>query len=131
MLSNAIAAYGFADRLHQVALLGFSQGAIMALDAVASGRWRLGAVAALSGRYATLDACPISTPALVLHGLADPAIPPCESRYAARCLTGLGAAVELQLLPGLAHWISDEAATRAGDFLRRHLGLDAPLPGHS
>jgi hypothetical protein len=40
---------GFGDALGQVAFLGVSQGAIMALDAVASGRWTIGALASCAG----------------------------------------------------------------------------------
>jgi phospholipase/carboxylesterase len=39
----------FSDRLDQVPFVGVSQGAIVALAAVASGRWRIGPVVAFSG----------------------------------------------------------------------------------
>jgi len=45
-LADLIECHGFADRLRQVALVGFSQGAIMPLDALA-GRYRSGLIGAV------------------------------------------------------------------------------------
>ena len=121
MLRHAMAVAGLAGRADRVALVGFSQGAIMALDAVASGRWNLGAVVAISGRFATLDRPPVQTPVLVLHGDRDPAIPVSESEHALACLRGTGCPVSLTILPGMGHFVSAEAAALTGDFLRRTL----------
>lgn len=122
ILEETIAAHGLSGRPERVALVGFSQGAIMALDAVASGRWPVAAVVALSGRYATPDALPARTPALIVHGEADPAIPPSESLNADLCLRRIGCPVETHLLPGLGHHIGPESAALTRAFLRRHLG---------
>lgn len=51
-VTAAIAEAGLAGRPERIAFVGFSQGAIMALDALASGRWPLGAVVAFAGRLA-------------------------------------------------------------------------------
>jgi hypothetical protein len=49
-LSAIIHEHGLADRLDRVVLVGFSQGTIMALDALASGRWPMGKIVGFSGR---------------------------------------------------------------------------------
>lgn len=53
MLSDIIATHGFIDRPERIALVGFSQGSIMALDALASGRRPVAATVAFSGRLAS------------------------------------------------------------------------------
>lgn len=118
-ITTIIEQNGFADRLDHVALVGFSQGTIMALDAVASGRWPVGAVVGFSGRLASpLPLQPaVGTPLLLVHGSADPVIPPSESTKAAATLQPLGVRVETLILPGLPHTISAEGAARAGAFL--------------
>jgi phospholipase/carboxylesterase len=54
LIADIVEQEGFSNALVQVAFLGVSQGAIMALDAVASGRWKIGALASFAGccRYA-------------------------------------------------------------------------------
>jgi phospholipase/carboxylesterase len=118
-ISAIIEENGFADRLDRVALVGFSQGTIMALDAVASGRWPVGAVVGFSGRLASpLPLQPaMETPILLVHGSADPVIPSTESSKAAAALQALGVNVETLILPGLPHTISAEGAAQAGNFL--------------
>jgi phospholipase/carboxylesterase len=91
----------------------------MALDAVASGRWPVGAVVGFSGRLASpLPLQPaMETPILLVHGSADPVIPSTESSKAAAALQALGVNVETLILPGLPHTISAEGAAQAGNFL--------------
>ncbi len=119
MISSIIAGNGFIDKLDRVAFVGFSQGTIMALDAVASGRWPVGAVVGFSGRLASpLPLQPaLETPILLVHGSADPVIPSTESSRAAATLDAFGVKVETLTLPGLPHTISAEGAARAGSFL--------------
>ena len=119
VISSIIAENGFADKLDRVALVGFSQGTIMALDAVASGRWPVGAVVGFSGRLASpLPLQPaLKTPILLVHGSSDPVIPVTETSKAAAALQALGMKVEMLTLPGVPHTISPEGAARAGSFL--------------
>jgi phospholipase/carboxylesterase len=118
-ISAIIEQTGFSDRLNRVAFVGFSQGTIMALDAVASGRWPIGAVVGFSGRLASpLPLEPsLATPVLLVHGSADGVIPAAETTIAASVLKPLGMKVETVVLPGLSHTISAEGASRAGAFL--------------
>lgn len=120
-ISSIIEEKGFAGRLDRVAFVGFSQGTIMALDAVASGRWPVGAVVGFSGRLASpLPLAPsLATPILLVHGDADGVIPASETLTAASILEPLGVQVETVILPGLPHTISSDGAARAGAFLAK------------
>ena len=122
VLSATLAERGFAGRLDRVALFGFSQGAIMALDAIANGRWPVAAVVAASGRLAgAVEPSPASaaTAVLLLHGESDAAVPAEESRRAAPRLKAAGFAVEARFFPRLGHSISGEGVETAGTFLAR------------
>ncbi|HEY0274655.1 MAG TPA: prolyl oligopeptidase family serine peptidase [Paenirhodobacter sp.] len=125
LVSQIIADNGFEGRLDRVAFVGFSQGSIMALDALATGRWAIGAVLAYSGRLATpapLRAV-VATPALLIHGDADQAIPYEESESAAARLTAAGVHADLVIEPGHYHGISQQGALRGAAFLARSFGL--------
>lgn len=116
--------HGFAGRLDRVVLVGFSQGSIMALDAIASGRWPVGGVVAYSGRLASPQPLAPATVSRVLlvHGTADPVIPADQSIAAAKTLAGLGVAADLRLIEGLGHGINAGAAAVAGRFIAEVLG---------
>ena len=122
-ISAIIKENGFADRLERVVLVGFSQGTIMALDAVASGRWPVGAVVGFSGRLASpLPIAPaVKTPVLLVHGSADPVIPATETTRAAAALQTFGMNVETIIVPRLGHTISADSAARAGAFMAEAL----------
>jgi len=123
VVAAQLEAFGFAGRPERVALVGFSQGAIMALDALASGRRPLGATVALSGRFASPPpfAPKAGARALLIHGESDRVIPAEATRQATRRLRDLGVAVESHVLPGVGHAISPEAIALVGDFLKRIL----------
>lgn len=122
-ISALVEEHGFSGRLDRVVLVGFSQGTIMALDAVASGRWPVGAVVGFSGRLASpLPLQPATaTPILLVHGSSDAVIPASESSKAAATLHRLGLKVETLILPGLTHTVSAEGVARAGSFLAETL----------
>ena len=115
LIGGIIAENGFADRLDKVVFVGFSQGSIMALDALASGRWPIAGVVAFAGRLASPEPlAPGKTPLLLIHGEADPVISATESVSASVRLKALGVPTELLLLPGVGHTISPQGAARAG-----------------
>lgn len=124
VVSSVIEKHGFAGRLDRIAFFGFSQGAIMALDAVATGRWPVRAAVAASGRLATAPEAETEhlTKILVMHGENDPVIPAQETRLAAERLRAAGFEVEAKLYPGLGHVLSAEGVQTAGKFLARQLG---------
>ncbi|MBT9244572.1 prolyl oligopeptidase family serine peptidase [Gemmobacter fulvus] len=122
VLDRAITEQGFAGRLNRVALVGFSQGAIMALDAVMGGRWPVAGLACLSGRCVLPG--PVlapATPVMLSHGLEDPVIPAADAVRAADHLAGLGKPVDLHLWTGLGHWFDARVAEVTAGFLRRTL----------
>jgi phospholipase/carboxylesterase len=105
-------------------LVGFSQGAIMALEAVsAPGSSTIaGRVVALSGRYATLpDSPPAETTLFFMHGKADDVIHYGYTVEAARHLVGLGADVVADVIPFLGHAIDDEVMNLVVERLRTHI----------
>lgn len=91
-------------------LVGFSQGAIMSLEATQAADLAR-RVIGISGRFAQP---PRQAPAGVtfrfVHGESDPVIPARFSAEAADRLRSLGADASAQLVPGLAHGIDDRAA---------------------
>jgi phospholipase/carboxylesterase len=119
VISAIIDQNGFSQNLDHIAFIGFSQGTIMALDAVSSGRWPVGAVVGFSGRLASpLPLTPsTSTAVLLIHGAADPVIPASETTEAAAVLRQLGMEVETVIQPGMPHTISAQGALKAGEFL--------------
>lgn len=123
VIGEIIETHVFADKLDRVAFVGFSQGTIMALDALASGRWPVGAIVAFSGRLAS--PYPLSpgkaTPVLLVHGAADSVIPAAETVKATAILQGLGVDVESRILPGVDHTISAEGIELVGEFLAGRL----------
>lgn len=123
VIAAEMAAAGLTGRPERVALVGFSQGTIMALDALASNRWPVAGVVGFSGRFATPDAGAVTAPVLLVHGAQDPAIPVSESENARDCLTRAGCAVDLQVLRHLGHWVDERGAAMARDFLARLPGL--------
>ncbi len=124
ILSAKIDRFGLMGRMERVALVGFSQGAIMALDAMASGRWPVAAVVAFSGRLSSPAprAPAAGSRALLVHGEDDAVIPAEETRAAAAKLREGGVSVESQVLPGLGHTISKEGIAIAAEFLAKSLG---------
>lgn len=118
-LGDVIAAHGLVGQPKRIALVGFSQGSIMALDAFASGRWPVAAIVAFSGRLASPE--PLTpaegTRVLLIHGDADPVMPMSESIRASTALKALGVDAACRILPGVGHTISHEGASIAGSFL--------------
>ncbi len=126
LIGRIIAAHGFSDDLRGVALVGFSQGAMMALDALATGRWPVASVVAFSGRFASPLPCApsLQTPVLLVHGDADDVIDWRESREAEQTLRVLGVSARLHVLPGVDHCITPEGADLAASFLAPLLGAE-------
>lgn len=103
----------------KVIFVGFSQGSIMALDALVSGRYPLAAVVAFSGRLASVEPF-IPTHdvrALLIHGKVDQVIPWTESQIAEQKLKAIGVDVQLSLEEGTSHTISPAGAQTAARFI--------------
>jgi len=123
LIDGIVKREGFENDLGNVALVGVSQGAIMALDAVGSGRWKVGALVSFAGLL-PLPPAKVSgrhTPMLLMHGAADQTIPSAASLAAANQLKSAGYDVSVKVFAGVGHTISSNEAHEALQFLRRHL----------
>lgn len=127
-LRACIAEAGFENRLDQVVLVGFSQGSIMALDAVVSGQWPVAGIVAFSGRLASpAPYTPAQhVPIFLVHGDADPVMPVQEASKAAETLTRLGLTVTCDILPSVGHTLTAAGAVRALNFVQTILLPEAP-----
>lgn len=123
LMNDVVQREGFADAHDRIAFVGVSQGAIVALDAVASGRWEVGALVAFSGLHPPQPVSPAikRTPVLLVHGENDTTIPPMASRLAAAQLGTAGFKVELDIERGTGHTVSSTGAQKALSFLKTTL----------
>ncbi len=120
----------FAMSWERTALAGFSQGAIVALEAVQCEPRLAGRVLSFGGRHATPpDHAPVDTTLHILHGLEDPIEPHACIVDSARRLIVLGADVTADVLPGIGHELHpkliDQALQQLRTFLPRRLWREA------
>ncbi len=113
-----------------LALVGFSQGAMMALHV---GLRRAVAPAAIVGYSGLLvvpeDVAPeefaveikCRPPVLLVHGAGDDLIPVQALFHAAQGLAALGIPAEWHISPGVGHGIDSEGIRQGGEFLSRFL----------
>ena len=109
----------------ETALVGFSQGTMMALYAAPRRAAALAAVVGYSGRLIggeTLAADVAGRPPILLaHGTADEIVPFDSLATAAAGLEAAGLTVETLTRPGLGHGIDEPCLQAGGAFLARHL----------
>ena len=87
-------------------LIGFSQGAIMALESTQTDSPPAGRVIALAGRFAQPPrVAPLATRVHLIHGDADPVMPVRLAEDALGKLQALGGQATLDRFPGLGHGI--------------------------
>ncbi|MBJ9986398.1 dienelactone hydrolase family protein [Acinetobacter sp. S40] len=112
--------HDFKDKIDQVVFCGFSQGTIMSLDAVASGRWPIAGVIGFSGRLASPIEANANQSAKItlMHGEADEVIPVYESQDAFKALREAGFNVELEIYQGLGHSVNELELKRGLEFLK-------------
>ncbi|HWL67107.1 MAG TPA: prolyl oligopeptidase family serine peptidase [Geminicoccus sp.] len=110
-----------------LALVGFSQGAMMALHTGLRMVEPPAALVGLSGRFLAAGDLPAASrpPVLLVHGEADDVVPFSEMAAARQALARLGVPVEAHARPGLGHAIDPEVLQLTGRFLRRHLPMGA------
>lgn len=104
------------------ALVGFSQGAIMSLEAVQAEPRLAGRVLAFSGRYATQpEHPPVDTTLHLLHGLQDAVVPARPTMESAQRLVEMGADVTGDAMPGIGHELHPKLIEKAVEHLRSFL----------
>ncbi|MET0520254.1 MAG: esterase [Burkholderiaceae bacterium] len=103
----------------RVALAGFSQGAILSLEALQAEPRLAGRVIALAGAYAWLpQQAPQEVCVHLLHGMDDAVLPYRPIVGAARALLDLGADVTADVLPGVGHTVHPQLVDKAMEQLR-------------
>jgi phospholipase/carboxylesterase len=123
-LDAELARHGLDDSA--LALVGFSQGTMMALHVGPRRPGRLAGIVGYSGLLAGPEFLEAELrhrpPILLVHGEADPLIPAMATIAAERVLGRAGFQVEWHLRAGLEHGIDEEGLRLGADFLRRVLG---------
>lgn len=108
-----------------VALVGFSQGSMMALHVAPRRKMAMAAVVAISGRLIAperLKAEAVSKPPiLVMHGDQDPVVEFAEMGLAADALVGAGFETFGHVMKGTGHGIAQDGLSTALGFLRKYL----------
>jgi phospholipase/carboxylesterase len=106
----------------KLALVGFSQGTMMALHIGPRRAIAPAAIVGYSGALIGADALAAEMksrpPVLLVHGMADQVVPFGAMSAAAQALQAAGIAVETLARPGLPHSIDPEGLARGGRFLQ-------------
>jgi phospholipase/carboxylesterase len=104
-------------------LIGFSQGAIMSLEATQEPGTIARRVIAIAGRFAQPPrVAPPHTRIHLMHGGEDAVVPSRLSAQAAQSLEALGAQVTLDLFPGLGHGIDARVLERVVQRIQEDAG---------
>jgi phospholipase/carboxylesterase len=110
----------------KIALVGFSQGTMMALHAAPRRTEPLGAVVGFSGAIVGADrlAADVKSrpPFLLVHGDADPVVPVEELAVVEKALQSARIRYQSHVVPDLQHGIDPGGAAIAVQFLRTALG---------
>lgn len=112
----------------RLGLVGFSQGAMMALKIATEAQAAPAAVVAYSGLWVEASGglpepavLPSHPPVLLVHGTEDEVVPAQALFASAWGLAAAGVAVEWHLSPGLGHGIDDPGLAAGGAFLAQFL----------
>ena len=110
----------------KVALVGFSQGTMMALHVALRRTEPVAAVVGFSGRLMAAgqlaDDIRTRPPILLIHGDADPVVPFESLAEAKEALESVGVNVETNCRPALGHSIDEHGLASGCAFLKEHLG---------
>jgi len=122
-LDGVLAHYGLTE--DRLALVGFSQGTMMALQVAPRRERQLAGVVGYSGMLADPSAPPSELrtrpPLLLIHGDADPMVPVAALHQAQATLAPLGFEIATHVSPGLGHSIDEAGLRLGGQFLGRVL----------
>ena len=123
-LDTVLAEMGLAE--DRLALAGFSQGAMMALDVALRRAAPCAAVIGFSGRLLSPDSLADEIrsrpPVMLAHGEADPMVPFAELADAVAVLGANDVPVRWHAAPGLGHGIDPQGLEIAADLLADTLG---------
>jgi phospholipase/carboxylesterase len=137
-LDAELAAAGLDDG--RLALVGFSQGSMMALHVGLRRRRAPAAILAYSGvlvgpdrlaEATARDARGATPPILLIHGDADDVIPVEAMFQSAEALAQANIPAQWRLVPGLGHGIDADGLVHGGLFLAQSFGLPTPTGAHA
>ena len=124
-IESQLAAYGLDDTA--LALVGFSQGTMMALYVAPRRMHACAAVVGFSGALIGADVLPHEIQSrprcLLVHGDADDVVNPACLANAESALAAVGVPVLAEMREGLGHEIDGPAVTLAAAFLRQSFGF--------
>jgi phospholipase/carboxylesterase len=110
----------------QTVLVGFSQGAMLALHVGTALDQRLAGIVAFTGAFSPAqgfeDGRFARPPVALIHGAADQVVDVAGSREAAQELTAAGFDVSLHISPGVGHGIAPDGLEFATSFLAAQFG---------
>jgi phospholipase/carboxylesterase len=129
-LDETMARYGLDES--NTALVGFSQGTMMALHVGLRRAKPLAGIVGFSGMLAgpeiLKDEIRTRPPILLAHGDADEMLPHVLTERAAEVLRWNGLDVGVHIAPGVGHGINDSALSHAARFLLQVFKLPLPTP---
>ncbi len=110
-----------------LALVGFSQGAMMSLHIAPRRTSAIAGVVAISGRLLESDRLAsealVKPPVLVIHGDQDPVVPFGDMALAGNALLGAGFETYGHVMQGTGHGIAPDGLSVALQFLRDRFGF--------
>ncbi|MDE0531065.1 MAG: alpha/beta fold hydrolase [Albidovulum sp.] len=123
-IDNAIEERNLLPR--DVALLGFSQGTMLALSVAPLRPDPVACVVGFSGRLLNGEILQsgkiVRPPVFLAHGDRDELVPPSSLKYSGESLIRAGFEVEMHVSQGFGHEIAPEELKKAGSFMAKRLG---------
>lgn len=122
-LDARLAGEGLAEGV--MAVIGFSQGTMMALHVMARRHHAAAAIVGFSGRLLHPERLAaearVRPPVLLLHGDADPVVPFADMDLSARALSAAGFQTSVHVMKGTGHGIAPDGLAAALAFLKDRL----------
>ncbi len=124
-IDRKLGQYGLSDA--SLAIVGFSQGTMMALHVGLRRARQVAGIVGYSGMLTGTADLPgegrVKPPILLVHGAADPVVPVAALHAARGALERLGLDVASHVSPGLGHSVDPAGLRMGGAFVARCLGV--------